>query len=369
MSRLESIDQKGLSELYDAATDEVAWGRFCDTLARHLGVNTTGLWIIEDGTIREMVSSAGHAESIGRYAEYYAKLDVWSARLIRTRDQVTLTNEIFDEDALIDTEFYNDFGRQFGHFRPMGVHLSIEPGVTAIIAIENRFTDNLFEAADKAIFRPIIPHLRRIIQLRRLWTKQQNQNGLLRTTLDAIGFGIVVCHGDGRVAVMNDAAEQLVKRLGNIRFSGMAPLNGSRNREETRRLAQLVHDAANGGPGGVMPLAGPEGLPVVTALISPLGRTLAEINGTRYAAVALQPVTGATFLTEDAIANSFGLTKAQASVAHALLNGSNVDDIVAQRGVKMSTVRSQLAAIFARTGTTSQRELVRMLSMLPAIRF
>ncbi|MDO9425346.1 MAG: hypothetical protein Q7T93_00770, partial [Methylobacterium sp.] len=132
------------------------------------------------------------------------------------------------------------------------------------------------------------------------------------------------------------------------------------------RLAAFIHDAAHGGVGGVMPLAGLEGQPVVTALVSPASRTLAP--GPSYALVALQPVSGAGFMTERTIAASFGLTPAQASVAYALLNGSNVEDIVASRGVKMSTVRSQLAAIFARTGTTSQRELVRMLSMLPAIR-
>lgn len=64
----------------------------------------------------------------------------------------------------------------------------------------------------------------------------------------------------------------------------------------------------------------------------------------------------------------FGLTPAEASLAIAIARGGTPDKIAAGRRVSRTTVRTQLARVFAKTQTSRQAELVRLLgriAMLP----
>lgn len=57
----------------------------------------------------------------------------------------------------------------------------------------------------------------------------------------------------------------------------------------------------------------------------------------------------------------FGLTKAEARLALHLAEGSSLASAAQAVGVKLTTIRSQLQQIFAKTGTSRQSELVAML--------
>lgn len=73
-------------------------------------------------------------------------------------------------------------------------------------------------------------------------------------------------------------------------------------------------------------------------------------------------------LDPDVVADTFGLTPAEARLAVTLASGVAVKTIAAQRRVEVSTVRTQLRSILAKTGTNRQAELVRVLLGLPAVR-
>jgi DNA-binding CsgD family transcriptional regulator len=57
----------------------------------------------------------------------------------------------------------------------------------------------------------------------------------------------------------------------------------------------------------------------------------------------------------------FGLTKAEARLALRLAEGSSLASAAQTFGVKLTTIRSQLQQIFAKTGASRQSELVAML--------
>jgi DNA-binding CsgD family transcriptional regulator len=57
----------------------------------------------------------------------------------------------------------------------------------------------------------------------------------------------------------------------------------------------------------------------------------------------------------------FGLTKAEARLALYLAEGSSLASAAQTFGVKLTTIRSQLQQVFAKTGTSRQTELVAML--------
>jgi DNA-binding CsgD family transcriptional regulator len=60
----------------------------------------------------------------------------------------------------------------------------------------------------------------------------------------------------------------------------------------------------------------------------------------------------------------FDLTPAEARVARAIGEAQPPEDVAGALGVSVETVRKQLRAVFAKTGTSRQAELVRLLAGL-----
>ena len=65
----------------------------------------------------------------------------------------------------------------------------------------------------------------------------------------------------------------------------------------------------------------------------------------------------------------FGLTPTEAELAVQLANGARLEDLSARKGVRMSTLRSQLSAVLGKTGADRQAELVGLLHRLPTSRW
>ena len=63
----------------------------------------------------------------------------------------------------------------------------------------------------------------------------------------------------------------------------------------------------------------------------------------------------------------FGMTPAEARLTEALVHGQSLQQYADARRVTMSTVRTQLKAATAKTGTRRQADLVRIVLTGPAI--
>jgi DNA-binding NarL/FixJ family response regulator len=60
----------------------------------------------------------------------------------------------------------------------------------------------------------------------------------------------------------------------------------------------------------------------------------------------------------------FGLTPAEAEVACALYGGATKSAVAAMRGLKESTIKTQVDSILLKTGTANLRDLERLLTSL-----
>jgi DNA-binding CsgD family transcriptional regulator len=63
----------------------------------------------------------------------------------------------------------------------------------------------------------------------------------------------------------------------------------------------------------------------------------------------------------------FGLTKAEARIALEVATGEGLKPVAERLGISMNTAHTQLRAVFEKTGTSRQAELVRVLSRLAAL--
>ena len=71
----------------------------------------------------------------------------------------------------------------------------------------------------------------------------------------------------------------------------------------------------------------------------------------------------------DFVMRIFGLSPAEARLLPLLLRGCTPQQIAQELGVKVTTVRSQLSSVFAKTGATRQQDLIRLLGRVPPVQW
>ncbi len=358
-----------IAEIYDAAIDEDRWSEFSRLVGKAAGIENVGVWLVEDGRIIDMSMVDLWRPLVEPYKQHFSKMDPWAHSLARARPEtIMLGYEHLREDELIKTEFYNDFARPGGMFRPMGVKLQVTSGVTANIGSDLPWAKKRFDKSDKPRLKRVLPYVKRALQLRLRHGRRAPRVQTQQSVLEALAFGVVVCDAAGRIALANAAAESLIQA-----GVGIVPSRGRKGLSaavpaEAERLAALILDAASGGPGGVLRLTGKHGVAELLVLVTPLPRSYQQEPEPGYALIALRLARDSISFTEATLTALFGLSPAQATIALAIFNGKSPEEIAIGRGIRISTLRTHLKEIFLRTGTENQRDLVRLLGCLPQMR-
>jgi len=92
---------------------------------------------------------------------------------------------------------------------------------------------------------------------------------------------------------------------------------------------------------------------------------VAGAKSTRDApAIALADLNDIPVPSEHVLQRAFDLTPAEVRLAQGIARGHSLEEVAAAIGIKITTARTQLAAIFAKTGTRRQAKLVALLGHL-----
>jgi DNA-binding CsgD family transcriptional regulator len=102
------------------------------------------------------------------------------------------------------------------------------------------------------------------------------------------------------------------------------------------------------------------GLPAYVLTVAPLRTGFLSDERQLAMIVVVDPVRHTPSETD--LAEFFGLSPAEARVAAALLTGKTLAEIAAIFGIRITTVRTQLASILRKVGAERQADLVRILS-------
>ena len=224
---------------------------------------------------------------------------------------------------------------------------------------------------DLDLLERLLPHMQRAVQLHLRLASLQARWHAAEEALDHLPLGVILVDAGGSVLFLNRSAETVIAAA-----DGLTIRNGqlvAATTEDTRTLGKLVAEAAATGvgagtsSGGVMALPRPSRSMPLPVLVAPLRGQWALLAERRAAAAVF--VTDPECCTNVAgrqLVELFGLTPAEAQLAVALLAGKRLGCIAVERRVQLSTVRNQLRAVLAKTGTGRQAELVRLLATLPA---
>jgi DNA-binding CsgD family transcriptional regulator len=182
----------------------------------------------------------------------------------------------------------------------------------------------------------------------------------LALLMDEFAYGVIVIRTDGRLLHANQAAHH---ELGRRRVLGL------RQHVVTTCLAAdagALHDAlarAAAGKRSMITLAG-EG-PSLTLVVLPLNSEGA--SRAHCAALVFARASVCDSLMLGFFARSHGLTRSEEQVLDILCQGYSAPDAAAQLNVAVSTVRSHVRSLCAKTRSSGVRELVNRVAVLPPV--
>jgi DNA-binding CsgD family transcriptional regulator len=180
--------------------------------------------------------------------------------------------------------------------------------------------------------------------------------------LDQLAAGVIVTDSGAGVVEMNRAGEAIVRLEDGllIREDRLC----ARRVFETTKITRLIAGATGKGKSDAtarrMLVGRGDALPAYVLTVAPLRTGFAIAERRLALVVVVDPVRHAPSETD--LAEFFGFSPAEARLAAAMMAGKRLSAIAADRGVQITTVRTQLASILKKVGVKRQSDLLRVLS-------
>lgn len=376
-------------EIYEAATGGGSWSAVGRRLQALLGAHSGAIMLSDPatGALEVLHHDGVPPDAVDAYRRHYRSVDLWTTRAaqlaMKGRARVLVHGEMLvSDEEFLRSEFWNDFARPLGMRYVVGTVAPLGAAGMMPIGLHRSPGRPNFSVEERRLLDALVPHLGRALQLRhRLGLAASPALG----ALDALPLGVLVLDSEASVLVANRAAEALAREGSPLR---LVRAEGHGHATRTVALAQHRDDrdaflalvratALAGGAGGALRLRDAAGSASLAVLVAPLPRRLAAGGGTAVGRVPGQalallrdlsappPVPAAGILRD-----LFGLTAAEAAVARAVasMSGRGLGTVAAASGIAEATLKTHLAQVFAKTGSSSQADLVRLLAglaMLP----
>jgi DNA-binding CsgD family transcriptional regulator len=364
----EHLDPVLLDQLYGAALHGGDWAPALERCLELFGASEVSFaWsgAGADGIGVQATGRVVNESARKQYSDYYHALDP-KIRLLRDAGVGFLFNDAahFDELFVATSAFYQEYTVPLGNRHTLDLFAGVDAGRNLYLAAMRTARQGPFQAADERLIRSLGPHFSRAFAFGRRLDTARRLAAYAESVLDTLGFGVVALDEVGQAVLVNAAAHRAFAdgalSLRHGRIAAAVPA-------ADRRLQALIARAVQGWPAsasvvGIPRAADCDWIVWVTPL--PPARPLARSDAPGVLVLIGDPLRRAA-LGRSVLFDLFGLTEAEADLALALARGGTLAGFATQRGVKLSTVRSQLLAVLEKTGVHRQVDLVRMLTTLP----
>jgi DNA-binding CsgD family transcriptional regulator len=365
-----------IAAIYEAAAAPALWDRFLELLAEAIGGDATVLVAHDRRAWRSTVTRAWRIDPTHQkdYNEYYSQRNIWTLRGANyLRAGVVYTGEMAcSKSEYENSEFYADYLRRVGMYHGIGGTIANDSASASFVSSIRSSAAGPYEENETRILESLLPHLRRALQIERRVALTEHTSSTALGALECLADGCLLLDAEGRVLFANRAAERILRSGDGLRVRNrlLEPAAAEDARRLNSEIRQVLKTATGGGQsaGGSVSVGRPSGKPSYSLLVCPAGRTAFPLSGI-YAAAAIfvsDPCCGPR-PSEPALSRLYGLTRAEARLATALLAGQGLRQAAAELEISVNTAKTHLQRIFEKTGTHRQSELLRVLTAGPAL--
>ena len=288
----------------------------------------------------------------------------WVARNERTPRVLGLRHAgfILEEDVYTPAEIESDviirdFLRPRGFGWGTATAFPMPTGDTLVLSVERRFADGPVPRAAVAVLDRLRPHLGRAALLSARLKLERAQAAV--ATLALLGLPAAILSRRAGVLGANDLLEALTPRVVLDRRSRIRFADRGADALLTQALDAGVARAARS-----IPIAAAGAHPAMIAHLVPMRGSAQDIFAGAAALMVMTPVVPARVPGAELLQGLFDLSAAEARIARGIAGGRTLAELADRGGVSVTTVRTQIKAVFGKTGVARQVDLVRLLSGL-----
>lgn len=359
-----------IGAIYDSAVDPDRWEDALRLVAGLIGGRTASIGI-SDALTRETITrvSWGVPEPfLSTYDEHVATMPFYTLYAAMAVEEAKAGSAMYDMDAFLDSRFYREWAQPQGLIDVAALCLMNDARRFGIFGINVGSDRGLVGPEDLAVVRALAPHLRRAATIGNLLDVGVLAAARLETALDLLAAGILLVDDDLGLLHANAAARAMLSgRFGLSTSGGRLAVHAP---AAARALALAVAEAGTGDVGMErlgfhLPTVGPDGSAAILHVL-PLrhGPRRQTIAPGAAAAVFLTTPARHPAAPTDAVAALYDLSRAESLVVDRIGAGRTPSEAAGELGVAPATIKTHLASVYRKTGTTRQSELVQLMESL-----
>ncbi|MFP5462760.1 MAG: helix-turn-helix transcriptional regulator [Gammaproteobacteria bacterium] len=369
-----------VADIYRAASGAGAWGAVLEAISDDLKLRALQIIGVDKRDASLVFSLEGGNAPFTSKADY-----VRSYHAINPRIPPSLglkpgewlhDHELFDEDFVATNRFYQEFLIPSGARHVSATKLMDEDDSAILMGAVRGVDQHPLSQQELALLDRYRTHLASALDI---W--RRNRRSIVappagRSVIARMPAPILLLDGQRMLQYANPAAHALLGERTHLQIhegylrcrrpdddqrltEALLALNLHGNEVDSRQRAERV----------VLRIRSASGTSIQLVILSrlPPDPTLAVLGHASLAMAVLHQLDVRRHLDPAILVEAFGLTSAEAQVARLLAEGHSMQDIASQRGVSLETVRSQVRAVFAKTDTRRQPDLVRLLAEIPVV--
>jgi DNA-binding CsgD family transcriptional regulator len=359
-----------IGDIYEAVFEPALWPSILERIADSVHATTTAFALHDPETRYGLVLGHVRADpSLSQmYDDYYHKLNphIQKLSLILSTGELAVGQSVISDEALEQTEYYNDFLKRQDLFHLAGGTIAREGSLRYGLTTLRPRRKGEFEARELKPLQALFPHLARAARI----SKELNTSAHVLQSFVTLQIGLILLDRQGRVIQANAPAEGILNQKDGLSLNAQGQLlSQKRNDSLPAKLMAAIATATGEGShaGGDVLIERHSGKTPYRLSIMPL-RVSNFVSQWKQAVAAIfvtdphvEPCLDSTSLQKH-----YGVTRHEAAVAALLVQGLDLNEICAQLGVKKTTVRTQIRGLMDKFAVKRQVALVLKLSKIGA---
>jgi DNA-binding CsgD family transcriptional regulator len=356
-----------ISGIYDAIPPERGWQDCLDDFVRAVGGHSgTILWREGMGPpVLTATSGIDMLNHVDRYLKEFEALNPFHTFFASQTpgDLAAVGPRAFSKQYLKST-YFNEWAKPQGIGDLLAGHLVRGPSAHCWLSVRRDYKRGPYSAGELSLARDVAPHLVRALKL---WARLRSIRGEgtpAAAALDAFACAVIVVDAEARILHTNRLAEALLsqqKTLVTLRGQVAAPRH-----DETTALRAAIRLAAHKTfhdqrEGVVAVHNDDQELSIVHVIpLSADGRWGGLGNRAAIVGLFVADRGRGQLRALGAFISCYRLTPMEGRVLAQILTGGGLTKVAEDLAISVTTARSHLQQVFAKTGASKQAELVRM---------
>lgn len=350
-----------IEDIYEAGAHPEQWQRALKSLADATGSRDATMGGQTAAQVPLLVSVHTDPDYMLSYSQHYHRRNAMQLAMHSTPvGRAVVDSMVVDRDTFRAGDFYNEWCVPQHYLHGAALNLATSQGWRATLMVSGA---NEYETETLRTLTVVTPHLIRAFQLNQLLYETQSMGMGAFAALEYLDRGALLVGVGSTIRTANGIAERIVAQGdGLILKDGQLSCTKS---SETAALERLIGRCARGiavAGEGMVQVTRSEGRSPLLVQCLPFPSSTWWPGFTQQLAMIF--VTDPDARMEQVmqrLRQRYGLTPAEASLAWEIVRSGGRKTAALQRGISVATARSQLTAIFDKTGVRRQAELVRLL--------